>query len=218
MADKTKKKFGALKISAIIVAVIVIGLLAVPFFVDVNQFKPVLESQLTSALGRDVQTGELNLSLFSGAVGVGDISISDDPAFSSSAFLKAKSIKVGVELIPLIFSKEIRITEISLDTPSINLIRSSQGQWNFSSLVSQAGKESGSGSPEGNSTPGNSTPGDNTPKDIVIKELKITDGSITIHHGKADRKPSTYSNVDINASNLSFTSCTRNLSRLPFFL
>jgi AsmA protein len=198
MSGKDKKKFGAFKIIAIVVAVLIIAFIALLFFFDVNQFKPQIESRLTSALGRDVKTGKLSLSILSGGIGVDDIVIADDPAFSSSPFLQAKSLKVGVELKPLVFSKEVRITEISLNNPEINLIRNAQGRWNFSSLGGQSGK--------GNSDPSNSGSGAMSEKDIAIKKLKISGGTLTIDQGEKNKKPSTYSDVNISASDLSFTS------------
>jgi AsmA protein len=198
MSDDTRGKFGAVKIVAIIVAVLVVALVALYLFVDVNQFKPELESKLTSALGRDIKMGDLSLSIFSGAVGVGDISIADDPSFSSVPFLRAKSLKVGVELIPLLLSKDLRITQVALESPSINLIRSSRGRWNFSSL--------GSGGNDGNSNSeekGNDPEGGISGDDIAIGEIRISDGRITIDQGKGG-KTSTYSDVNITAENLSF--------------
>jgi len=195
MSDKSKKKFGAFKIIAIVVVVIVIALIALPFFIDANQFRPEIESRLSTALGRSVKIGNLSLSLFSGGVGVDDITIADDPAFSSDPFLQAKSFKVGVELKPLIFSREVRITEISLDGPSINLIRSDTGSWNFSSLA--AGKESKKTKSSGGESGGFSG------EDIAIKSLTINDGTITVSKGG---KKSVYSNVDMTAKNLSFVS------------
>ncbi len=199
MEDKPRKKFGAVKIIAIIVAVIIVGLLVIPFVVDVNQFKPELEAKLSSALGRDVKTGDLSLSIISGGVGVDDISIADDPNFSSVPFLEAKSIKIGVKLLPLLLSKEIRITQISLESPSINLIRSSGGRWNFSSLVGAGGNPGNNSSKENSSEPGGGISGD----DIVVEEIKISDGRITIDQGKGG-EPSTYSDVNLSAKNLSF--------------
>src|SRR5277367_2051502 len=99
-----------LKILAILVAVLLVIAIAVPFFVDANTFRPKLESELSDALGRPVRVGNLRLSLFSGGVSADDISIADDPAFSESPFVQAKSLKVGVELIPLIFSKTLNVT------------------------------------------------------------------------------------------------------------
>ena len=124
-----------LKILAIVVVLLIVIAIAIPFFVDANTFRPKLESELTSALGRPVQVGNLSLSLFSGSVSADDISIADDPAFSKSPFVQAKSFKVGVELIPLIFSKTLNVTELTLNQPEISLVKSENGEkWNFSSL------------------------------------------------------------------------------------
>src|SRR5580704_15795050 len=111
-----------LKILAIVVGVLILIAIALPFFVDANTFRPKLESELTDALGRPVKVGNLTLSLFSGGVSADDITIADDPAFSKSAFVQAKSLTVGVEMIPLIFSKTLNVTEITLNQPEIGLV------------------------------------------------------------------------------------------------
>src|SRR3954454_3748324 len=95
------------RVMGIAFAVFIVLLLALPFLINVNNFRPKIESEATNALGRQVKLGNLSLSLLSGTVGVDDISIADDPAFSKSPFISAKSLKVGVALMPLIFSKEL---------------------------------------------------------------------------------------------------------------
>src|SRR6185369_10627888 len=104
-----------------VVAVVVI-LLALPLFINVNSFRPKLESELSNALGRKVEVGDLSLSMLRGKVSAANIRIADDPAFSTSPFLTAKSLKIGVELMPLIFSKQLNITGLTLDEPSIMLL------------------------------------------------------------------------------------------------
>src|SRR5246127_3758331 len=124
-----------LKIVAIVIAVLVVIVIALPFVVDANTFRPKLEAELTDALGRQVKVGNLSLSLLSGGVTADNISIADDPQFSKSPFVQAKSLKVGVEMIPLIFSRALNVTELTLDQPQINLVKSEDGnRWNFSSL------------------------------------------------------------------------------------
>ena len=121
------------KIAAIVVGVLILIAIIIPF--NANSFRPKLESDLSTALGRQVKVGNLSLSLFSGSVKADDISIADDPAFSQTPFVQAKSVKVGVELMPLIFSKTLNVTDLTLNQPEINLVRSQDGQkWNFSSL------------------------------------------------------------------------------------
>ncbi len=123
-----------LKIAGIVVAAVVVILIALPLFINVNSFRPKIESEVTNALGRPVTLGDLSLSLLSGKVGVENVSIADDPAFSKSPFITAKSLEVGVELMPLIFSKQLNVTGIVLDEPQITLLKGSNGTWNFSSL------------------------------------------------------------------------------------
>ncbi|HTY63910.1 MAG TPA: AsmA family protein [Acidobacteriota bacterium] len=192
MPENTPKKRGFLKIIAIVVLVLVIVIIAIPFLIDANQFRPQIQSKLTGALGRDVKVGNLKLSLLSGSLTVNDISIADNPEFSHSPFVTAKSLKVSVEMKPLIFSKEVRVIGISLEQPAINLVRSAAGNWNFSDL---GGKES----------PGKQSAGSSglPETDILIKKLEITGGRVTSTEGH--KKPVVYENVNLTASNLSFT-------------
>src|ERR1700677_4586490 len=132
-----KKK--PLVIIGVIVAVILLIILALPLFVNANKFKPTLETQLTSALGRKVTIGDISLAIFSGGVTVSDVAIADDPKFSSSPFLTAKDLTVGVELMPLIFSKKLEVRSIEIRDPEVALIHSSNGTWNYSTLGNSAG-------------------------------------------------------------------------------
>src|SRR5689334_10615731 len=101
------------RIVAIVVAALVVIMIAIPFLINVNSYRPQIESEASSALGRQVTIGDLSLSLFSGSVTAANVAIADDPAFGKSPFVTAKSLKIGVELMPLIFSKQIKITEIT---------------------------------------------------------------------------------------------------------
>ena len=127
-----------LRIIGIVLAVIIVAALALPFFINANQFRPVLEERLTAALGREVKIGDLKLSIFSGGASASDVTIADDPAFSKEPFLRAKTLAVGVELWPLIFSRQLNVTSLTVDQPEIALIQSAAGDWNFSSLGGKA--------------------------------------------------------------------------------
>ena len=88
-----------LRIILVSIGVFILLLLIVPFLIPVNQFRPTIEEKASAALGRKVTLGSLSLSLFSGSLATDNLSISDDPKFSPSSFLTAKSLKVGVELM-----------------------------------------------------------------------------------------------------------------------
>ena len=184
-----------LKIVAIIVGVLILIAIAIPFFIDANTFRPTLESDLTSALGRQVKVGNLSLRLLAGAVSADDISIADDPAFSKSPFVQAKSLKVGVEMVPLIFHKTLNVTELTLNQPEINLVQSQNGEkWNFSSL---GGNNKSATKPAASSS---SNP------NLSVAKLNVNDGRLTVSQAGSGDKPHVYDKVNIEVTNFSFTS------------
>ncbi len=199
-----------LKIVAIVIAILIIVLIAIPLFVNANTFRPKLESELTTALGRQVTVGNLSLSLFSGAVAADNISIADDPAFSNTPFVQAKSLKVGVELIPLIFSKTLNVTDLTLNQPQIDLVKSQDGiKWNFSSLgaPNSASSPSPQSATEAKPAPSQTATGSApTNPNLSVAKLNVKDGSLTVSRVGSSEKPRVYDKVDIEVTNFSFTS------------
>lgn len=184
----------ALKIVGIVIAVLLLIVIAIPFLINVNSFRPKLESELTEALGREVKVGNLSLSILSGSVSAEDLSIADDPAFSKNPFIRAKSLKVGVEVMPLIFSKTLHVTDITLDRPQIALLRDAAGKWNFSSLGSKSAP-----TPKAASEP-TSTP------DLSVSKLNVKNGQLSVNRANSSIKPHVYDNVDISVRDFSPTS------------
>ena len=86
------------------VAVLAVFILSlVPFFVNAEAFRPTIESQLSSALGREVTMGHITFAILAGSLDAEDIFIADDPEFSSIPFIQAKKLNVGVEVLPIVF-------------------------------------------------------------------------------------------------------------------
>lgn len=190
----TVMKMRWVRIAVIAVAVLLVILLALPFLINVNSFRPKIESELTSALGRPVTLGDLSLSLLRGTVGVENVSIADDPAFSKSPFVTAKSLKVGVELMPLIFSKTLNVTGIVLDEPKITLLKAANGTWNFSTLGGSGAKQTAEPAKDGPS------------KNLSIGKVEITNGELAVGKANSAAKPQVYDEVYVELTNLSYTS------------
>ena len=187
-----------LKIIGIVLAVIILAALALPFFINANQFRPVLEQRLTAALGREVKIGDLKLSLFSGGASASDVTIADDPAFSKDPFVRAKALAVGVELWPLIVSRQLNVTSLTIDQPEIALIQSAGGDWNFSSLGGKAPAAPAS------TTPAASPSGASTTA-LSVKLVKVSKGRLSLNNGSKS-KPRTLENVNIELRDFSATS------------
>ncbi len=83
--------------------------------------------------------GNLRLSILKGGVTADGLSIADDPAFGNLPFLQAKSLKLRVELWPLIASRKLNVTGLTVDQPQVTLLQSPSGRWNYSSLSAGSG-------------------------------------------------------------------------------
>ena len=122
------------RVLGIALVLLVLVVVSLPFLINANQFKPMLESKLSQGLGREVKLGDLKFSILSGGVTASDLAIADHPDFSKTPFLRAKSLTVSAQLLPFIFSRKLKVTGLIIDQPEIVLLRSAPGQWNFSNL------------------------------------------------------------------------------------
>lgn len=186
-----KKKM--LYIAGGLAGVVVILVITAYLLIDANSFRPTIEAQLSNSLGRRVQVGDLSLSLFSGGISARDVSIADDPAFSQTPFLSAKSVDLSVELMPLLLSRSVRLTALTLKEPELVLLRSSSGKWNFSSL---------GGAPKTATT--------SAPPELAIQKLQIVNGRVRVGSWLTRDKPSTYEAVNVTARNVAYE------SQIPF--
>lgn len=182
-----------LLVSGIVLGVLIVAALAVPLFINVDAFRPELEQKLSAALNRPVHIGKLQASILSGGASAENISIADDPAFNKGPFLQASALKVGVRLMPLILSRRLEVTSVTVQKPSIVLLKNAAGKWNYSTL--------GAGSPAKGSPPSSSS----TAAELSIDKFEIVDGKVTVGQssGHAGAHERTYQNVNLVARDIS---------------
>jgi len=173
----------------IVVVLLLLAVIALPFLIDPNQFRPALEAGLSKALAREVKVGDLKLAILSGGVTADDLSIADDPAYSRTPFLHTRSLTLGVELWPLIVSRQLRVTQFTLDQPQIELLQSAAGDWNFSSL---GGKPAAPAPRAGAPSAG---------FDLSVKLVKISNGRLTFAQQNSNAKARALDNVNVELKN-----------------
>jgi AsmA protein len=181
---------------AAVVGLFVVAVAGVWLFVDADQFRPKLEVMMADALGRRVTIGRLRIAVLSGGVAAEDLMIADDPAFSRQPFVTAKSVSVGVDLMPLILSRSLRVKSFRLDQPRVALVRAASGVWNVSGLGTGSSSSSSSG----------------TSVAVLVDKISIAGGQIVVRGADGRREERSYDGVNIDVSDLSFT------SRFPFTL
>jgi AsmA protein len=194
------------KILLVAAAIVVVAIASIPLFVNANTFRPAVEKELATALGRSVKVGEMNLSVFSGSMLSKDLSVADDPNFSSEPFLTAKALRIAVSLRALVFSHQLELRGFQIESPQINLIRAADGTWNFSSI----GRVNASNAPnDGSTSNAPSAPSKITASPVPLLSIaliEVENGRVAIAALPAQGEPSVYEHVNITVRNFSFAS------------
>jgi hypothetical protein len=179
-----------------IIALVLLSVVSIPLFLNADSFRTRIESALSESVGRKVTLGKLDLSVLSGSLVAQSSTVSDDPAFSNQPFLQTGTVKINIEMIPLIFSREIHINGFSIDSPKINLLRKANGTWNYSSIGNAHQKTA------------NSKESASMIPNLTVGEVTLTNGQMTVGIEPPPGKPATprrtYDKLDVDAKNFSF--------------
>jgi AsmA-like C-terminal region/AsmA family len=90
-----------------------------------------LTHRLESVFGRHVEVGYYEFSLWSGPTLTADsVTFSEDPRFGHEYFLRADSVRVRLHWQSL-FRGRMDLGTVTLDRPSLNLVRNANGDWNL---------------------------------------------------------------------------------------
>jgi uncharacterized protein involved in outer membrane biogenesis len=175
----------------IVVVLLVAGALIVPHLIDVNQYHSQIQAQLEKRLGRQVTLGNMDLSLFPPSFEVENTTIAEDPRFASGRpFATADKLAISVQFWPLLH-KELEVKSLELVRPHIELVRNSQGVWNFASL----GKEA---KPSATVTTG--AEGKQPAGQLTLANLFINDGQIAITDLQKHQSRAVYDHIDLNVT------------------
>ena len=106
-------------------------LLIVPFFIDVNQFKPKIENMISEETGRPFSiNGEIDLSLFPWAgLSCRNAGMGNPEGFKEKEFVGIESLDLRVKLLPLLF-KDVQLSFV-LHKPKIMLVTGKNGKVNY---------------------------------------------------------------------------------------
>ncbi len=175
------------------IALPILAAAAIHHFVDANTFRPIIESELTAALSRRVTLGDLSLSVMTGSLVANDLAIAEDPKFGRAPFFTAKRLRIGVQMKPLIFKRQLVVQSFEVDAPQIHLIRDEDGTWNFSTLSHGLG----AGARSQNTTQPAVSP------DLSVGLITIKDGNANIQTLSSESNPHVYDHLDVKLEHFS---------------
>ena len=181
------RKFGIAILIILGVIVLAVAVFAATF--NVNRYRSLIQSQLESRLGRKVSLGEMHLGLLPLRFQVNNLRIADDPRFNpATSFVEAGQLDVAVQLRPLLH-KSVEIDALRLQRPHVELIKGTQGVWNFSTLGAPAPAEP-------------SKPTSAASQQFSLGSLVVTDGQVALTDLE-NRKPRTlYDHINLTLTDL----------------
>jgi len=115
-----------------LLVLLIAGIAIAPQLVPSSVYKDKIQSTLTRELGRDVTvSGDVKLAVFPTIKArTGRVKIANPDGFTTSAFASMDGLDAKVKLWPL-FSKKVEIKSFTLNTPTINLEKNTEGQANW---------------------------------------------------------------------------------------
>jgi AsmA protein len=185
-------------IVGVLIVLIIALLLIVPRFVDINKYKPRIESMVTESTGRPFSIGgNIDLTLFPWAgVSLSDVHLGNSKGFREKDFVSVEYFEVRVKLIPLIF-KDLQVKRFVLKGSRIVLEKSKDGRGNWEDLTKprEQRKPEKRPAPEKSASFGIKT--------LMVGEFAITSGELVwIDHQKGTQQRLTQVNLALDRISL----------------
>jgi len=146
--------FRFLKIVLGLLVVLIMVAVAVPFLVPADTVKEKVLTEIEARIGREISIDHVSFVIFPTlALDAEGVKIGNPLWAGGGNMIEAKSLKVGLELMPLLH-KEYKIKEITLDEPTILLIQQKgRANWEFGKAETRDASPPPSASPEGEEQP-----------------------------------------------------------------
>lgn len=179
-----------LKWGAATLFALVVGILILPFLIDVEDYKPEIIAAVKEETGRDLTIeGEMSLSVFPNlAVKIGQASFGNASWGKAPVMAKISELRLHLQLLPLL-SKQVKLDELVLEKPEIFLEknRKGQGNWQLPMMAGAPEKKSESAEAEKNSGDVETDSADATEgMDISLKSIRIIDGHVSYQDQQAN--------------------------------
>ena len=120
----------------VLVLVVGVGIAALVYLVDWNDFRDTIQNQVRKQTGRDLEiAGDLEPSVFPWAgISIGEISLANAEGFGATPFARMGGADVKVEVLPLL-RRVVNVRTVELRGLELDLQRAADGTTNWDDLV-----------------------------------------------------------------------------------
>ncbi|MGQ9534895.1 MAG: AsmA family protein [bacterium] len=130
-------------IIGIIIALIIIGYIAISSLLTAGYLRSVVEKMASEAINYPVEIGRVSLNFgFKIAIGIDHLSIPNPPEFSMDKMVSIENIRLNLKLLPLL-KRQIVISGISVKGANVKIQKNINNQYNI--MIPQMKKKGGKG-------------------------------------------------------------------------
>jgi uncharacterized protein involved in outer membrane biogenesis len=134
------------KIALWVTAILVATQIAASISVRTPRVRNYFSARLEDAFGRPVQVKHFNIEILpSPRIYASGVTVGEDPAFGYEYFLRAEQLTAGLRWSGFLRGR-FEFGTLSLDQPSLTLVRNSEGRWNLEDWLPPA-KRPGAATP-----------------------------------------------------------------------
>jgi AsmA protein len=161
-------------------ALVLAGVVATPFLLPLDTYRPSIESAATKALGRAVHIkGSMHFTVWPEiGVSVADVSVANAAGARDPNMASVNSMVVGAKLMPL-FSGRLEVTRLVLGQPVIHLETDAKGgaNWHFDTTQARNGADQ------------RNQAGTSLTR-VGFSEIRINDGTVTYYDAQSKKSQS----------------------------
>lgn len=133
--------FRIFKVLLGLITFIILALLALPFFIDVNDYKPEISKAVYDATGRNIEIEHIQLSAFPWVgLTLKNVQLENAQGFQHQYMLTVDTVDIQLELMPLL-NKQIEVKRFLLDSPKVWLEQRSDTSNNWQDLQTYTPKK-----------------------------------------------------------------------------
>jgi hypothetical protein len=121
-----------------VVLVVLLLLALLPPLLNVSRLRHRIAESMSASLGRPVHLDNVTMHLLPvPGFTLENLVVSEDPAFGSEPVIRANTVEATLRPSSL-WRRQVELSSIRFEEPSVNLVRNAQGKWNLQSLLMHA--------------------------------------------------------------------------------
>jgi hypothetical protein len=154
----------------------------ISFLIQHTALKRKINARLESAFGRSVEVGSYSFSLWGRpTIEARSVVVGEDPRFGREYFLRAESLTMSLRWQSLMLG-HLELGAISLERPSLNLVRNLEGDWNLAEWLPRL-PATPSAATAPLSTPKSSSNSSGTSTALRFTRINVDSGRINFKRG-----------------------------------